>query len=206
MDNILERPSMVLLIDCWARWDEPADSNVQQCLENIKNFCWQNPYVHSIGLASYWGMNPMTVSTEEPWHYNAKELFYNTTKWEHLRQTWDNTCFDSDSHTHSIIRDLDIRPDQTQFAVWNVSQLLYYCNHVYPIIENIYIFGIAWDVCLESRPVGWKELDCLNHYDMFTSRKTILSDVTCTLDRTKNFVTQVAAPWKMLYNNVVILD
>jgi hypothetical protein len=207
MNNILERPSMVLLIDCWAQWDKPTDSNVQECLNNIKNFCWQNPYVCSIGLASYTGgMDSATVSAEEPWHHNAKELFYNTTRWEHLRQTWDSTCFDSDSHTHRIIRDLNVRPDQTQFAVWHTSQLLYYCNHVYPSIENIYVFGIAWDVCVESRPIGWKELNCLNQYNMFTAKKTILSDITCTLDCNKNFVTQVAAPWKMLYNNVAILN
>jgi hypothetical protein len=206
MNNVIERPSMVLLIDCWSCWDEPTDRNVQECLKNIKNFCWNNPYVHSIGLASYWGMDPVTVSSEEPWHSNAKELFYNTTRWEHLRDVWNNTCFDSGVHTHSMIRDLPIRHDQTQFSVWNADQLLYYCNHVYQIIENIYVFGIAWDVCLESRPVGWKELCCLNQYDMFTSNKTILSDISCTLDQTKNFRNEVASPWIKLYNNTIILD
>ena len=116
------------------------------------------------------------------------------------------TCFDSVSRTHAVIRDLPLRCDQTQFSIWNVDQLLYYCNHVCPIIENIYVFGMAWDVCLESRPVGWKELSCLTHYDMFTSKKTILSDVSCMLDSTKNFVTQVEKPWKKLYNNTIILD
>ena len=206
MNSILERPSMVLLIDCWSQWDTPRDHNVQKCFKNIKNFCWNNPHVHTIGLASYCGSEPVSISQEEPWHSNAKKLFYNTTRWDYLRQTWNSTLFNSFSPTHSIIKDLPIRNDQTQFAVWNASQLLYYCNHVYPIIENIYVFGIAWDVCLKIRPVGWKELNCLNQYNMFTTKKTILSDISCSLDSTKNFVTQVAAPWKMLYNNVVILD
>ena len=206
MNNVLERPSMVLLIDCWSKWDEPYDHNVQKCLGNIKNFCWNNPHVHTIGLASYWGLEPVAVSKEEPWYSNAKELFYDTTRWEHLRRTWSSACFDSVSRTHAVIRDLPLRCDQTQFSIWNVDQLLYYCNHVCPIIENIYVFGMAWDVCLESRPVGWKELSCLTHYDMFTSKKTILSDVSCMLDSTKNFVTQVEKPWKKLYNNTIILD
>ena len=206
MNNVLERPSMVLLIDCWSSWDEPYDHNVQECLKNIKNFCCNNPYVHSIGLASYWGLDPVAVSKEEPWHSNAKELFYDTTRWEHLRHTWSSSYFDTVSRTHAVIRDLPLRCDQTQFSIWNADQLLYYCNHVYPIIENIYVFGIAWDVCLESRPIGWKELSCLNQYDMFTSKKTILSDVGCMLDRTRNFVTQVEKPWKKLYNNTIILD
>lgn len=206
MNDVIDRPSMVLLIDCWSDWDEPYDHNVKECFKNIKNFCWENPYVHSIGLASYWGIDPVTVGMEEPWYSNAKELFYSTTRWEHLRQTWSRTWFDSASRTHTVIKDLPLRSHQTQFSIWNVDQLLYYCNHVYPIIENIYVFGIAWDVCLESRPVGWKELCCLNQYNMFNSKKTILSEVDCTLDHTKHFLSQIDRPWKKLYKNTIILD
>jgi hypothetical protein len=206
MNNILERPSMVLLIDCWSQWDEPPNYNVQQCYRNIRNFCENNTHVHSVGLATYHVDSTLTIGQEEPWYSNARELFYSTTRWEKLRSNWTSIKFDAVSHTHKIVRDLDLRADQTQFLTLDTDHLVYYCNYVYPIIENIYVFGIANDVCLESRPVGWRELTHLNRYNIFSKPKTILSRLDCSLNLEKNFVTQVDQPWKMLYNNTIILD
>jgi hypothetical protein len=204
--SIIERPSMVLLIDCWAQWDEPSSDTVRQCFYNIKNFCETNPYVHAIGLATYHVDNTLIIGQEEPWYSNARELFYSTTRWEKLRRNWTDTKFDHVSHTHKIVRDLNLRADQTQFLVLDTDQLVYYCNHVYTIIENIYVFGIASDVCLECRPLGWRELTNLNRYNLFTTPKNILSNIECSLDCKKNFITEISSPWKTLYNSTIILD
>jgi len=206
MDSIIERPSMVLLIDCWSSWDDPANDTVRQCYQNIRSFCKTNPHIHTIGLATYRGEKVFNLGKEEPWYSNSHELFYSSTRWEQLRRSWGDVVFDDNTYTHEIIRDLDIRDDQSQFLIWNQNQLLYYCNHVFPIIENIYVLGIASDVCLESAPIGWRELTYLNRYNLFSTPKNILSKSDCILPLSKQFVTEVAAPWKKLHNNITILD
>ena len=157
--EILDRPSLVVIIDCW---NDQEHDHYLATLNNIRHFCETNINVQSIAVASYIGLDNKIFAKEEPWWGNGYELFYNTTRWETLRQVWNETRFQLDHFTHPIIQGIVKRSDQTQFIMWHNLQALYYCNHINPAIENIFIVGQSWDQCLEFRSVGWKELNNLN--------------------------------------------
>lgn len=205
--NLLELPSLVIIIDCW---NNRENTNYLNCLENIKTLCTTNPNVQAIGLASYTKPDKKILhgelSNEEPWHESSKELFYNSVRWETLRHVWENASFTEEIFTHHIVREMPPVSNQVRFQLWNDLQLLYYCNYINPGIKNIYVVGASWSQCLEFREVGYKYLDCLNKFNLFNERKNILSDLRCVLDTNDVLVEQVQYPWKKLNDNLVILD
>ena len=77
-------------------------------------------------------------------------------------------------HSSPIVRDLRARSDQTQLTIANTLQLAYYCNYVNPAIENIIVMGRAWDHCLETTAVGWREITYAIQYGMFKNLKNLL--------------------------------
>lgn len=198
-----EKPSLVIIIDCW---DSAKTQNRIDMMTNIRKFCFDTPSVKAIGLATYISLRSEQVAIEEPWTPNSKELFHDTITWDFLRKNWENTEFVPDGKTHEIIQTMPIRPDQVQFSIWNTLQLMYYCNSINTSIQNIFLLGIAWEVCLQYRPVGWKEIHSANEANLFTTKKNIFSNLSCTLDETDQFVTEVSPPWIKLDNNLVMLD
>jgi len=201
--EILDRPSLVVIIDCW---NNQEHDHYLATLNNIRHFCETNINVQSIAVASYIGLDNKIFAKEEPWWGNGYELFYNTTRWETLRQVWNETRFQLDHLTHPIIQGIVKRSDQTQFIMWHSLQTLYYCNHINPAIENIFIVGQSWDHCLEFRSVGWKELDNLNTYNLFDKKKTILSKKDCVTGVNNSVVNNVSLPWVELDDQYLMLD
>jgi hypothetical protein len=202
--KLLTAPSMVVLVDCWSDFDSPRE---QEVMQNIVDFCSRTRSVKAIALSTYPLEFEEQVVVEEPWYSNSKDLFYDSTKWNTLRRIWEQTPrVESAGHTHEIIKNMSIRPDQTQFMLWNNIQLLYYCNAVDTSIENIFLLGFSWEICMRGRPVGWIELHNLNVSNLFSKKKQILSNLKCTLDGDLEFVKQVESPWTRLKHDFVRLD
>jgi hypothetical protein len=201
--HVIERPSLVLIIDAW---NDRDNEQYRDCLLNIKNFCENNPYVAAIGLASYLSVDAFILPQEEPWYSQSRELFYQRLQWETLRQIWQQADFVNVSATHPIINNIKARPNQRQFLIWHNLQVLYYCNYINTAIENIYIVGTAWEACLYFRSVGYRELSSLNEVNMFSKKKTILSRKDCVLNPNDVLVEDITYPWKYLDNNTIILD
>ena len=95
--EILNRPSLVIIIDCL---NDRQSSQYLSTLNNIKSFCETDPNVHAIGLASYIGMNQDCVAREEPWWSGGANFFHDTTRWETLRKTWEKVSFVNNQVTH----------------------------------------------------------------------------------------------------------
>jgi hypothetical protein len=201
--HVVERPSLVLIIDAWNNRD---NKQYQDCLTNIKNFCQTNPHVAAVGLASYLGTDTFTLSQEEPWYSQSKELFYQRLQWETLRQVWEQANFINVPSTHFIVGNIAVRDDQKQFLIWHNLQVLYYCNYINTAIENIYIVGTAWEACLYFRSVGYKELSMLNELNLFSKKKTILSRTDCVLGPGDVPIESVPKHWAHLDNTTIMLD
>jgi hypothetical protein len=188
--DILNRPTLALLIDCW---HDNKDHRIHQTWHRVSDFCKTNPYVQTISLTCYKGYQ-YDVVLEEPWWRTSNELFNLTTKWDYLVRDWKrfnfiphdtiNDSIGHPTHTHSspIIRDMQTRPDQIQLTIANTLQLAYYCNFVNPAIENIVIMGRAWDHCLETTAVGWREITYALQYNMFRNVKNLLVKKDCVLN------------------------
>lgn len=201
--HIVERPSLVLIIDAW---NDRDNEQYQTCLKNIKNFCQTNPHVVAVGLASYLNTDTFILSQEEPWYSQSKELFYQRLQWETLRQVWEQASFVNVPVTHPIVSSITPRADQRQFLIWHNLQVLYYCNYINTAIENIYIVGTAWEACLYFRSVGYRELSTLNELNLFSKKKTILSRKDCVLGPGDVWVDCVSTQWVHLDNNTIMLD
>jgi hypothetical protein len=204
-NDILDRPSLVIIIDCWS--DHPGDKQIS-LMQNIRAFCETNLFVSAVGLASYVGLDQRVVPKEEPWYSEGKEFFYNRLRWNTLRNLWEGVTFEDHGpvQTHPMVRDMKLRSDQRQFLLWNDLQVLYYCNFINPSIENIFVIGQAWDNCLAWRSVGWQSLSNLNYYNLFQKKKTILSKKDCVLKMNNLSLDAVEDPWIELNDNIVMLQ
>lgn len=207
ISDILNRPTLVLLIDCWHDTSHP---DIHKTWQRIADVCYQDHNVQTVALASYCGYN-YDVCKDEPWWSNSDELFCQTTKWSFLRDDWKRFNFyDSDTNpgpqrTSNIIKHMQIRPDQMQLSIFNTLQLTYYCNYVNPAIENIMIFGVAWEHCLQTRSVGWPEITYSAQYGMFQKSPNILTRRDCVLTRSSEHP-EITAPWTKLQEPFYMLN
>ena len=203
--DLLTLPSLVLLIDCWPT---PANNTTDKTWHNVVEFCYSNPYIQTISAVSYDGYR-YDVTIEEPWWSQSDYLFNQTTKWDFLRENWRQFNFLKHNParpcTSPIIRDMKIRPDQTQLMIANTLQLAYYCNYINPSIENIIIMGYAWDHCLKTRAIGWCDLSYSIQYGMFRNVKNILTKKDCVLtaDYTQP---EFESPWFPIDDQFAYLD
>jgi len=207
MNTVLTRPTLALLIDCWHNQSDPI---LDQTWHNIANYCCSNPYIQTVSVSSYTlnGFNYDLVK-EEPWWSQSDELFNQTTKWDYLRQDWHRFRFHTDQdagvYTSPIIRDMKIRSDQVPLMIANTVQLAYYCNYINPAIENIMIMGMAWDMCLQTRPVGWDEVSYACQYGLLGNVKNILTKQDCVLSSNCQRP-EISSPWIPIDNQHFYLD
>jgi hypothetical protein len=141
---------------------------------------------------------------ENPWWQNSKEIFFDTTRWEKLRDIWKSTNFVNDSHTHHSILNMSLKTSQLKLMAWDELQLIYYCNYINPSIENIYIVGQSWNVCLEGRPTGWSRLVRAKQYNLFRRSIRIMSRRDCVIHMDGRPVMDPGPDWDEVNQNVLI--
>lgn len=204
--DLLNLPSLLIVIDAWA-WKVNTPKS-QAVIKNIVDFVTnENLTLQAVALASYVDSASETVMIEEPWHTNAKKMFYTSTRWEVLRNVWQKTTFNrpTQSWTDQNILSL-IKDDRCEyFTLWDHNQLLYYMNFVNPCVKNIIITGFAWRYCLEFRSLGHTALSNLLHYNML--------DKDCNILTHKQLVgivddecLDVYAPWAEIGNDWLKID
>lgn len=173
--DLLSLPSLLIVIDAWAHIDNP---NSQSVIKTIVDFVTnQNLSLQAVALASYLGLNNEKIVIEEPWQTNAKKLFYDSTKWEVLRNVWQKPTFQRHRQpfTNENILSLARDTGREYFILWDHNQLLYYINYVNPCVKNIIIAGFAWGCCLKFRSLGHTSLSNLLYYNMLDRDCNILS-------------------------------
>jgi len=201
----LSQPSLAILIDCWNTLDQPV-SGYDDVMYNIAEFCTTNASMKSVALATYQG--DTEIYKDNVWWQNAKNLFNDETKWDHLRRIWKEATYIEPSDTCSVIANMPLRSDQIGFCAWHSTQLMYYCNFVNPEIQNIYICGFAWNECVKYRPLGWMEIAGMNHHKLFHNHINILSKKSCVsgLAASPQPTFDQEPWWKPIGNDIFLLD
>ena len=203
--NIIDQASLALIIDPWVL-PHPGIENFYQ---HVRQVCSQNTNIQAVSLSSF--ILDKTIYQDEPWFSEAKHLFCDTTKLDALRCDWQTFDFlntwdgNADKTTHPVICQMRARSDQVFVGIYNIWQLVYYCNFVNPGIRNIIMMGCAWDRCVEKRPVGWREISYAMHYGLFANKINILTFQDCVLD-SKCCTPNIVDPWIQREGNVYQLD
>lgn len=165
----LLKPGVALLIDTW----EENRFITDRCYKNIVDFI-QNNNIESVVLANY-GFNFFTHYNTS-WMNSAHQMFY-TGGSISMKEQWrmsviDNSSISTESAWHTkndnLVKDgggkdtsdiiLDMNFNGVKLLCHRLEDLDWYLNNVAPHIENIWYFGMAWDVCVRGRPVGYAKM------------------------------------------------
>jgi len=205
--NILEKPSLALLIDCWKDMPTIDKQTYNNTIKNIVSFCQYNKFIKSVALATYYTNTDNGLSLDECHFSQSEQLFYNEINCKFLKDIWNSISWLTPSQTHPLIANMNLRADQIKFSVFDALQVLYYCNSVNKEIENIYICGFEWDLCVKIRPAGWAEFLHLSRLNLFKKIPNIIVNKKCIggagLD--KNFIPD-QNNWLPIDNNNYLLN
>lgn len=208
MVELLEQPSLAIIIDCWANngYNSAQTKNYENVLHNIAEQIKNNEFIKSVAIASYANEGDF-CSFEDQFIKNSLDFFVNETKWDILRNLWKNAKFgyDKDFFTHNIIKEIKFRDNQCVFSVFNNLDILYYCNFINPSIRNIYFFGQSWNVCVKDRPVGWLDVSTLNYHNLFSKKINLLTSKKCVFHPSVKDI-QMDDYWTNIDNNICLLD
>lgn len=201
--DIIDRPSLVIIIDCWKKWNFDSFNSM---VRNIKTWCETDSNIETVIVSTYLDQIKNRVCIENPWWNNSKNIFFDTTRWEKLRDLWLSTSFVNESHTHHDILTMKPQPRQLMLSAWDELQLIYYCNYVNPSIENVYIVGQSWNVCLEGRPLGWTRLHYANQHNLFRRPIRIMSKLGCVITTSGGQVDDPGPDWHLVDNDIVMYE
>jgi hypothetical protein len=150
--------SAAILIDCWEA-DRPENvtireelmSNIESALRNIRDLKF-------VGLASYdtqeYSKLALPHVRNSQWYRNAKDLFCKKHQVRWVQDLYLAGTPAADAKTHPKLIDLKLE-NVFQIAMFGDWQLEYLIRHRFPNIRNIFLFGLSWEICLQSRPLGW---------------------------------------------------
>ena len=203
MTDFCSNPSLVILIDCW----NTNDRNDLDTMNRIVEFCSTASGPQAIALATYASFKGEEIVKEEPWYSNSKNLFYDRTRWEPLRDVWDQARFidnpGPDSFTYSTVANLphtNQHSDKNFFILWHHDQLAYYLNYIRPSIRNIILAGFHWNSCIRWRRMGHEGLSRLVKYKIISPEIQILTNrnlVGCVPGES----CEIYSPWQDLGND-----
>ena len=185
---MLNEPSLAILIDCWQFPDHSGlHGNIIQHLDN-------NPNIKTIVLASYNSKSEF-IQSKSVWYTNynlmfrsdsvprkIKELVYV----HHLHLVGDSTY--AVEQTNPMVLNY-VNHTKFQIAMHWAWQLEYYLS-LNPNIKNVYVFGEAWDICVEKRTLGYKALTEIQGINILTNINYVKSSngTTPNLDLDNNWV------------------
>ena len=191
--------SLVIIIDAWSTW--PSKYYVKDTMHRIVDFIGTDE-VGAVALATYSSSNQ--IEQDEPFYSNSQRIFSNETQVDTLRRQWNDYIPVYTGLTDRIISNMTLREYQFGFAALHPLQILYYCNCINPSIENIYLTGFMFDMCVKDRNVGYVELNALNNAGMFSRKQNIFvrSDLTDSMDGSAVFNNDwvLVSDKKYLYN------
>jgi len=167
---MIDQPSLAILIDCW---DAPNKTLPQ----NIISFLNSMDSIQTVVLASY-NCRKERETSDSLWYQNYNKLFQNirARKIDDLGST--HTEFDKrdvfpNENTEPAILNY-INSNKFQIAMRWRWELDYYLE-LNPKIQNIYVLGMAWDMCVKVRPLGYESLREIQNIN-------VLTNVSCVLD------------------------
>ena len=191
--DIINQPSMVILIDCWKNdsFIPSVYGRITQCIDNNTN-------IKTVVLASYNCRKEREISNSL-WYLNYNNFFIKSQ--QHSRKIKDleivhqfyekyNTAHPNENTEPNILNYKNTEKFQIAMR-WRWELDLYL--EAYQEIKNIYVFGMAWDMCVKDRPLGYDSLSELPNIN-------ILTNTTCVIDSDGN-IPILDSYWNIVSNN-----
>ena len=191
--DIINQPSMVILIDCWKNdsFIPSVYGRITQCIDNNTN-------IKTVVLASYNCRKEREISNSL-WYLNYNNFFIKSQ--QHSRKIKDleivhqfyekyNTAHPNENTEPNILNYKNTEKFQIAMR-WRWELDLYLEAH--QEIKNIYVFGMAWDMCVKDRPLGYDSLSELPNVN-------ILTNTTCVIDSDGNSPI-LDSYWELVSNN-----
>ena len=191
--DIINQPSIAILIDCWKNdsFIPSVYGRITQCIENNTN-------IKTVVLASYNCRKEREISNSI-WYLNYNNFFIKSQ--QHSRKIKDleivhqfyekyNTAHPNENTEPNILNYKNTEKFQIAMR-WRWELDLYLEEH--REIKNIYVFGMAWDMCVKDRPLGYDSLSELPNVN-------ILTNTTCVIDSDGNSPI-LDSYWELVSNN-----
>jgi hypothetical protein len=166
---MIDQPSLAILIDCW-------DSPNNRLPQNIISFLDDNKSIHTVVLASY----NCKQHKNNHWFHKYVEIFVTNQVSRKIRDL---------SHVHRVFNQSDnkypeenthplilnyISKSAVQLTMTWLWELEYYLS-IHPEIQNIYVLGQAWEMCVRIRPLGYEYLPEIFGINILTNSKCVLT-------------------------------
>jgi len=191
--DIINQPSMAILIDCWKN-----DSFIPSVYGRIIKFIDNNKNIKTVVLASYNCSKEREIS-DSSWYLNYNNFFLKSQ--QNSRKIKDleivhrfyekyNTKHPTENTEPNILNYKNTEKYQIAMR-WRWELDLYLEAH--QEIKNIYVFGMAWDMCVKDRPLGYDSLSELPNVN-------IMTNTTCVIDSDGNSPI-LDSYWELVSNN-----
>lgn len=170
--DIINHPSVAVLIDCWDLPNQRGEPLHKRILSFIEN----TPAIKTIILASY-DCHAEQETSSSIWYQNYDSWFVKNLKSQELRDLLDQHRKDEIIYrsvkTDPVVLNY-VHPDIFQIAMKWPCELEYYLSNISADIENIYIFGSAWSICVRNRPLGYESLSKLPNVNILTNTNCVI--------------------------------
>ena len=191
--DIINQPSIAILIDCWKN-----DSFIPSVYGRITQYIDNNTNIKTVVLASYNCRKEREISNSI-WYLNYNDFFIKSK--QHSRKIKDleivhqfyekyNIAYPNENTEPNILNYKNTEKFQIAMR-WRWELDLYLEEH--QEIKNIYVFGMAWDMCVKDRPLGYDSLSELPNVN-------ILTNTTCVIDSDGNSPI-LDSYWELVSNN-----
>ena len=164
---MINQPSIAILIDCWnlSGSNFPIGDRILKFLDN-------NTAIETVILASYNCREE--ISSNYLWYRNNRDYFFNEKNSRKIKDLYHihriynkhNTRFQNE-YTHPVILNY-VNHNKFQISMQWGWELEYYLE-MNPYIKNVYVLGIAWDVCVKVRPLGYDALSEIKNINVLTN-------------------------------------
>lgn len=158
---------LIVIIDNW-KYKPDGTLVTGKLSRNIINFIESTPNIKTAVLASYSCSRELFSDTV--WYLNRKKFAENYE--EYVFEDY-QTNLNRNMQTWEGMLDY-VNPSIFQIAMRNIEELNRYLKK--HKIENIYMSGAAWDICVKNRALGYENIYKNN------PSINLLADISCIVD------------------------
>lgn len=145
----ITRPSVAIIIGCWDKHTQPIQTKLYQ---DILNFVNTLPSIETVIV----GNQHNTVANPQ-WKSTAESIFLLEQPIDWIRRYY--STLPQQQFTRLVESlDHDLWNKKNKIAIQEQWQLEYLLNHYYSHVENVYYFGIGWNVGVQRDYIGWGQL------------------------------------------------
>ena len=191
--KIINGGSIAILIDCWKDLplDMPAASTVakDQVYQNIINKVESLPNLTAVILATY--QTHEYANSNNLYYQKSTDLFHTSQPIPYVKEIFENLDYGW-SRTSGVMETdpgiLNHTWPVPQIAMVHTYQLEYYLNRVVPHVKNIFFFGMAWNICVQHRPVGYFNINQLVQWNHLPKDIRLFTRDDCVLSNTNGLM------------------